>query len=151
MHKNTSLLNCKPRCIGLGRVGSKILGWVELGQSADGLGWIGSHKMDPWTTLVHPIDARTLYVHNHSLTTGRQTDTGKTLHNSPTGQSNFIKAASPARTINPAYSPGGVNVLAHQRTDTVRPPRSLPDDQPTNRHTRAKYYTTVQPTCVCRR
>jgi len=22
-----------------------------LGQSADGLGWIGSHKMDPWTTL----------------------------------------------------------------------------------------------------
>jgi len=23
-----------------------------LGQSADGLGWIGSHKMDPWTTLV---------------------------------------------------------------------------------------------------
>ena len=28
------------------------LGWVVLGQSADGLGWIGSHKMDPWTTLV---------------------------------------------------------------------------------------------------
>jgi len=26
--------------------------WVGLGQSADGLGWIGSHKMDPWTTLV---------------------------------------------------------------------------------------------------
>ena len=25
--------------------------WVGLGQSADGLGWIGSHKMDPWTTL----------------------------------------------------------------------------------------------------
>jgi len=22
-----------------------------LGQLADGLGWIGSHKMDPWTTL----------------------------------------------------------------------------------------------------
>jgi len=29
-----------------------VLGWVGLGQSADGLGWIGSHKMDPWTTLV---------------------------------------------------------------------------------------------------
>ena len=39
--------------IGLGRVGSKWfrLWWVGLGQSADGLGWIGSHKMDPWTTL----------------------------------------------------------------------------------------------------
>jgi len=29
--------------------------WIELDQSADGLGWIGSHKTDPWTTLV---DAR---------------------------------------------------------------------------------------------
>jgi len=28
-----------------------VLGWVGLGQLADGLGWIGSHKMDPWTTL----------------------------------------------------------------------------------------------------
>jgi len=28
------------------------LGWVVLGQSVDGLGWIGSHKMDTWTTLV---------------------------------------------------------------------------------------------------
>jgi len=28
------------------------LGWVGLGQSADGLGWIGSHKMDPWTTVI---------------------------------------------------------------------------------------------------
>jgi len=28
------------------------VGWVGLGQSADGLGWIGSHRMDPWTTLV---------------------------------------------------------------------------------------------------
>ena len=27
------------------------MGWVGLGQSADGFGWIGSHKMDPWTTL----------------------------------------------------------------------------------------------------
>jgi len=110
VHKNTSLLNCKLRCIGLGRVGSKILGWVELGQSADGLGWIGSHKMDPWTTLVHPIDARTLYVHDHSLTTGRQTDThGQNITQQSSrhlavavaetrGQSNFIKAASPART-----------------------------------------------------
>ena len=29
-----------------------IVGWVRLGQSADGLGWIGSHKMDPWATLL---------------------------------------------------------------------------------------------------
>ena len=28
------------------------MGRVGLGQSADGLGWIGSHKMDPWTTLL---------------------------------------------------------------------------------------------------
>jgi len=27
-----------------------VVGLVGLGQSADGLGWIGSHKMDPWTT-----------------------------------------------------------------------------------------------------
>jgi len=30
---------------------SLVVGWVGLGQSADGLGWVGSHKMDPWTTL----------------------------------------------------------------------------------------------------
>ena len=24
-----------------------------MGESADGLGWIGSHKMDPWTTLTY--------------------------------------------------------------------------------------------------
>jgi len=42
-------------CIGSGRVGSNFfhlwwfgLGWVS--QSADGLGWTGSHKMEPWTT-----------------------------------------------------------------------------------------------------
>jgi len=39
----------------LGRVGwvqilPLVVGWVVLGQSADGLGWIGSHKIDPWTT-----------------------------------------------------------------------------------------------------
>jgi len=28
-----------------------VLGWVGLGKSTDGLGWIRSHKMDPWTTL----------------------------------------------------------------------------------------------------
>jgi len=28
-----------------------VVGWVGLGQSADGLGWIGSDKIDPWTTL----------------------------------------------------------------------------------------------------
>jgi len=31
------------------------LGWVGSGQSADRLGWVGSHKMDPWTTLVLPL------------------------------------------------------------------------------------------------
>jgi len=30
---------------------SLVVGWVGLGQSADGLSWVGSHKMDPWTTL----------------------------------------------------------------------------------------------------
>jgi len=31
-----------------------------LGQSADGLSWSGSHKMDPWTTLSRAeiLDAR---------------------------------------------------------------------------------------------
>jgi len=24
-----------------------VVSWVGLGQSADGLGWLGSHKMDP--------------------------------------------------------------------------------------------------------
>jgi len=28
------------------------VGWVGLGQSADGLGWIGSNKVDLWTTPV---------------------------------------------------------------------------------------------------
>ena len=28
-----------------------VVGCVGLSQLADGLGWIGSHKMDPWTTL----------------------------------------------------------------------------------------------------
>jgi len=27
-----------------------VVGWAGLDQSADGLGWIESHKMDPWTT-----------------------------------------------------------------------------------------------------
>jgi len=35
------------------------MGWVGLGQSADGMGWIGSHKMDTWTTLVRRADAGT--------------------------------------------------------------------------------------------
>jgi len=30
---------------------SLVVGWVGLGQSANGLGWVESHKMDPWTTL----------------------------------------------------------------------------------------------------
>jgi len=35
----------------LGPIFSLVLGWAGLSQSADGLRWIGSHKMDPWTTL----------------------------------------------------------------------------------------------------
>ena len=37
--------------IGLGPNFPLVVGWVGLGQSADGLGWIGSHKMDSCTTL----------------------------------------------------------------------------------------------------
>jgi len=33
------------------------MGWVGLGQPVNGLGWIGSHKMDPWTTLSRPMDS----------------------------------------------------------------------------------------------
>ena len=33
--------------VGLGSNFPLAMGWVGLGQSADGLGWIGSHKMDP--------------------------------------------------------------------------------------------------------
>jgi len=41
-------------CIGLGPNFPLVVGWIGLGPSADGLGWIGSHKMDPWTTLLAP-------------------------------------------------------------------------------------------------
>ena len=37
--------------LGLVQIFPLVVGLVGLGQSADGLGWIGSHKMDPWTTL----------------------------------------------------------------------------------------------------
>ena len=37
--------------IGLGPNFPLAVGWVGLSQSADVLGWIGSHNMDPWTTL----------------------------------------------------------------------------------------------------
>jgi len=32
-----------------------VVGWVGLGQSSDGLGWIRSHKKDPWTTLPRTV------------------------------------------------------------------------------------------------
>ena len=48
--------------IGLGRFWvqtfSLVVGFVGLGQSADGFGWVGSHKMDPWTTLGQSEDSR---------------------------------------------------------------------------------------------
>jgi len=37
--------------VGLGPIFSLVVGWVGLCQSVDGLGWIGSHKVDPRTTL----------------------------------------------------------------------------------------------------
>ena len=37
-----------------------LMGWVGLGQSADGLGWVGSHKMDPWTTLLSLLQFTTV-------------------------------------------------------------------------------------------
>ena len=40
---------------GLVHVFPLVKGWVGLGQSADVLGWIGSHKIDPWTTLVYGV------------------------------------------------------------------------------------------------
>ena len=39
------------------------MGRVGLGQSADGFGWIGSHKMNPRTTLVHNVSF-SLYCNN---------------------------------------------------------------------------------------
>jgi len=36
--------------VGLSQIFSLVVGWVGLGQSGDGLGWIGSHKMDPWNS-----------------------------------------------------------------------------------------------------
>jgi len=36
-----------------GRVGSHFFTCSGLVQSANELGWIGSHKMDPWTTRLH--------------------------------------------------------------------------------------------------
>jgi len=49
VYKNTSLyktVSSTVSCIGLGQIFPFVVGWVRLGQSADGLGWIGSHKMD---------------------------------------------------------------------------------------------------------
>jgi len=39
--------------IGLGwvQIFSLVVGWLGLGLSGDGLGSVGSHKVDPWTTL----------------------------------------------------------------------------------------------------
>ena len=37
--------------LGLVGLGPNFSTCSGLGQSADGLGWIGSHKIDPWTTL----------------------------------------------------------------------------------------------------
>jgi len=39
---------------------------IGLGQLADGLGWVGSHKMDPWTTLA-PHTMRAVSIGNESV------------------------------------------------------------------------------------
>jgi len=43
------LANDSKYCVGSGWVQffSLVVGWVGLGQLADELGWVGSHKMDP--------------------------------------------------------------------------------------------------------
>jgi len=53
LHKQLNVLVVL-RLVGFGPNFPLVMGWVGLGQSADGLGWIGSHKMDPRTTLVWP-------------------------------------------------------------------------------------------------
>ena len=40
------------------------MGWVGLGQSADGLGWIESHEMDPRTTLPQTQPDIPMYIAN---------------------------------------------------------------------------------------
>ena len=46
-------LSCLSHWVGLGQHFSICdrLGRVGLGNSVDGFGWVGSRKMDPWTTL----------------------------------------------------------------------------------------------------
>ena len=43
-----------------------VVGWVGSGQSADGLGWIGSYKMDPWTTLLLTLSIPSVSTHDHT-------------------------------------------------------------------------------------
>ena len=44
-----------------------VVGWVGLDQSADRLGWIGSHKVDEWTTLSSRTLRNHLAVANHRI------------------------------------------------------------------------------------
>jgi len=39
--------------------------WVGFGQSADGLGWVGSHKMDPRTTLSWPASPQNVWTEKY--------------------------------------------------------------------------------------
>jgi len=52
-----------------------VVGWVGLGQSADGLGRIGSHKMDPWTTLYSAHGIPTIHAVPFWLNQTQQTTT----------------------------------------------------------------------------
>jgi len=69
--------------IGLGRVGSKFfhLQWVGLGQSGDGLGWIGSHKVDPRTTL--KFDPRVVLMSSWSSVMNMIHCRGSAVHSTP--------------------------------------------------------------------
>ena len=52
------------------------MGWVGLGQLFGGLGWAGSIKIDPRTTLIY----LRIYFTDSSLITGRKTQAFSLLH-----------------------------------------------------------------------
>jgi len=73
----TTLLH---RSIGLGWVEiiKSQLGWGGLGQPVDGLGWIGSHKMDPWTTLI--TTSQVVFIISFTITSLRYSRNCISLH-----------------------------------------------------------------------
>ena len=54
--------------LGLVRLAPNFSTCAGLGQSADGLSWIGSHIMDPWTTLIDTLeDVGNGFSNSHTL------------------------------------------------------------------------------------